>query len=133
MNDVQTAKLLGWFSVGLGAAELIFGRSMNRRLGLGQSPGLVRAFGAREVAAGAMVLMYPDMAAPVWLRVAGDALDLAVLARALATPNRRREATLLTMLAVLGVTALDVATATALSQRHSRALATARRTRVQRV
>ncbi len=132
MNDVQTAKLLGWFSVGLGAAQLIFGRSMNRKLGLGQSPGLIRAFGAREVAAGAMVLMYPDMAAPIWLRVAGDALDLAVVARALTTRNRRREATVLTMLAVLGVTAIDVATATALSQRHNRALATARRTRVQR-
>ena len=132
MNDVQTAKFLGWFSVGLGAAELIFGRSLNRTLGLGQSPGLVRAFGAREVAAGAMVLMYPDAAAPVWLRVAGDALDLAVLARALTTRNRRREATVLTTLAVLGVTALDVMTAAALSRRHSRALATARRTRVQR-
>lgn len=133
MNDIQTAKFLGWFSVGLGAAELVFGRSMNRRLGLGQSPGLVRAFGAREVAAGAMVLTYPDTAAPVWLRVAGDALDIAVLARALTIRNRRRQATLLSMLAVLGVTALDVATASSLSQRHSRALATARRTRVQRV
>ncbi len=133
MNDIQTAKFLGWFSVGLGAVELVFGRSMNRRLGLGQSPGLVRAFGAREMAAGAMVLMYPDTAAPVWLRVAGDALDIAVLARALTIRNRRRQATLLSMLAVLGVTALDVATASSLSQRHSRALATARRTRVQRV
>ncbi len=132
MNDIQTAKLLGWFSVGLGAAELILGRSMNRTLGLGQSPALVRAFGAREVAVGAMVLMYPDAAAPVWLRVAGDALDLAVLARALTTRNRRREAALLTTLAVVGVTALDVITAASLSQRHTRALATARRTRVQR-
>ncbi len=132
MNDIQTAKFLGWFSVSLGAAELILGRRMNRTLGLGQSPALVRAFGAREVAAGAMVLMYPDMAAPIWLRVAGDALDIAVLARALTPRNRRREATLIAMLAVLGVTALDVATAASLSQRHSRALATARRTRVQR-
>jgi len=132
VNDIQAAKFLGWFSVGLGAAELVFGRSMNRTLGLGQSPALVRAFGAREVAAGVAVLMYPDMAAPIWLRVAGDALDLAVLARALSTRNRRREATLLSMFAVLGVTALDVMTAASLSQRHSRALATARRTRVQR-
>lgn len=132
MNDVQTAKFLGWFSVGLGAAELVLGRRMNRALGLGQSPALVRAFGAREVAAGAMVLMYPDMAAPIWLRVAGDALDLAVLARALTTRNRRRQATLVSTLAVLGVTALDVVTAASLSQRHSRALATARRTQVQR-
>jgi len=132
MNEVQTAKLLGWLSIGLGAAELIFGRSLNRKLGLGQSPGLVRAFGAREVAAGTMVLMFPDMAAPVWLRVAGDALDLAVLGRALTSRNRRREATLLTAMAVLGVTALDIATASALTHRHSRSLATARRTRVQR-
>jgi len=133
MNDIQAAKFLGWLSVGLGATELVFGRSMNRALGLGQSPALVRAFGAREVAAGVAVLMYPDMAAPIWLRVAGDALDLAVLARALSIRSRRREATLLSMFAVLGVTALDVMTVASLSQRHNRALATARRTRVQRV
>jgi len=132
MNDVQIAKFLGWFSVGLGATELVFGRSLNRTLGLGQSPALVRAFGAREVAAGAAVLMFPDMAAPIWLRVAGDVLDLAVLAGALTSRNRRREATLLATLAVLGVTALDVATANALTHRNTHALATARRTRVRR-
>lgn len=129
MNDIQTARLLGLFSLGLGAAELLFGRRMNRRLGLGQSPGLVRAFGAREVASGTVILAFPDMAAPVWVRVAGDVLDLAVLVGALRS-GRRREAALLALVAVAGVTVVDVVTASALTQRHNRALATARRTRV---
>ncbi len=129
MNDIQTARLLGLFSLGLGAAELLFGRQMNRRLGLGQSPGLVRAFGAREVASGTAILAFPDMAAPVWIRVAGDVLDIAVLLGALRS-GRRREEALLALVAVAGVTVVDVVTATALTQRHNRALATARRTRV---
>jgi len=121
--------LLGLFSLGLGAAELLFGRRVNRRLGLGQSPGLVRAFGAREVASGTAILAFPDMAVPVWTRVAGDVLDLAVLIGALRS-GRQREAALLALVAVAGVTVVDVITATALTQRHNRALATARRTRV---
>ncbi len=129
MNDIQTSKLLGMVGVGLGAMQLVFGRQLNRRLGLGQSPTLVRAFGAREVATGAAVLMFPDMAAPVWVRVAGDALDIAVLLGGLRSRRRKQEA-VVALAAVLGVTVLDVITAASLTHRHTRALATARRTRV---
>ena len=131
MNDIQTSKLLGLFSVGLGALELAFGRQLNRTLGLGQSPTVVRAFGAREVATGAAVLMFPDMAAPVWMRVAGDVLDIAVLLGGLRSRRRKDEA-VVALAAVLGVTVLDVITAVSLTQRHTKALATARRTRVRR-
>lgn len=132
MTDIQVSKAIGLFSIGLGTAQVLFGRRMNRALGLGQTPGLVRLIGLRELATGTMVLTFPDKSAPMWTRVAGDVLDLALLAAALAPGNRRREATLLALLAVLGVTALDVATAGSLTHRHGRALETARRTRVKR-
>lgn len=132
MNDIQAAKALGLFSLGLGAIEIILGRRVNRDLGLELTPGAVRAFGAREIVSGSLVLLFPDKAAPMWIRVAGDVLDLAVLSRALSPGHPRRQAALVAMLAVVGVTILDVATASALTKRHTRALSTARRTRVQR-
>ncbi len=130
MNDIEAAKGLGLFSIALGMTEMAFGRRMNRGIGLGQTPGLVRALGARETVVGSMVLMHPDSAAPMWLRVAGDVIDIAVLLGALRGRNRHRDTALLSLAAVLGVTALDIGTAAALTRRHSRALATARRTRV---
>ena len=129
MNDIRLAKSLGWFSIALGTLELTMGRRLARMLGL-PSPGLVRAFGAREVAAGFGVLAFPDSAGPVWGRVAGDALDLAVLGLALGRSNRQRHNAAWATLAVLGATALDVACAASLNQRQVRALQTAQRTRI---
>ena len=131
MNDIQTAKLLGWFSVALGSLEIAAGSALRRNLGLALPPGTVQAFGAREIAAGAMVLTNPGKAAPVWLRVGGDALDILALAGSVVRPgNRHRMATSLALLAVLGVTALDVATAASLQGRKSRALRVAQAGRV---
>ena len=132
MNDIQLAKFLGYFSIGLGAIELLAPRPLIRLLGRPRSTALVRAFGAREVAAGIAVLTYPDSAAPLWARVGGDALDLATLAAALLPGNRRRGGAAAATAAVLAVTALDVLCATALTQRQARAGRTARRTRLAR-
>jgi hypothetical protein len=131
MNEIQLAKFLGWFSLGLGALELLASRRIAATLGVA-TPGLVQAFGAREVAAGLMVLNKPDMAMPVWGRVAGDAMDAAVLATGLRLGNRQRSGAAAAMLFVLGAAALDVAIATALSRREQKALRTACRTRLQR-
>ena len=130
MNDIQIAKFLGLFSIGLGAVEFAVPHRVTRNLGLDVSPGLVRLFGAREIGAGLAVLTYPDSPAPVWGRVAGDVLDVAVLGTALGRGNRRRSAAVGATLAVLAITALDVACAAALQHRSGRALRTARRTRV---
>ena len=131
MNDIQLSKFLGWFSLGLGTLELLASRRITTRLGVA-NPKLVLAFGAREIAAGLMVLNKPDMAMPVWGRVAGDAMDAAVLATGLRSGNRQWRGAAAAMLFVLGAAALDVAIASALSQREQKALQTARRTRFQR-
>ncbi len=111
--------------------ELIASQPLIRLLGLPRSAALVRAFGAREVAAGIGVLN-PDQPAPRWARVGGDALDLAVLGWALRPGNRRRGGAAAATASVLAVTALDVLCAVALTQRQARASATAQRTRLAR-
>lgn len=131
MNDIQLSKSLGLFSLGLGALELLASRRIAAALGVG-SPGLVKAFGAREIAAGLMVLNKPDMAMPVWGRVAGDAMDAAVLATGLGPGNRQRGGAVAALAFVLAAAALDVAVAASLARRDQTALQTARRTRVQR-
>ena len=129
MNDIQLSRYLGYFSLALGALELLAARRIATAVGVG-SPALVQALGAREIAAGIMVLNKPDTAMPVWSRVAGDALDAAVLATGLGYRNRRRGGAAAAMLVVLATAALDVAVATSLTQREQKALDTARRIRV---
>ena len=129
MNDIQLAKSLGWFSLGLGTLELVTSRRITRMLGVG-TPGLIKAFGAREIAAGLMVLTKPDAAVPVWNRVVGDAMDAAILATGLRRGNPQRGGAGAAMLFVLGAAALDIAVAVALTRRDQTALQTARRTRV---
>lgn len=129
MNDIQLSKFLGWFSLGLGTLELLASRRIAATLGVA-GPRLVRAFGAREIAAGFMVLNKPDTAMPVWGRVAGDAMDAAVLVTGLRAGNPQRGGAKAALLFVLGATALDMAVAAALSRREQQALVTARRTRV---
>jgi hypothetical protein len=93
---------LGWFSIALGLAELFMTRSMARATGLEGREGLLRFHGAREVAAGAGLLLARNRAPYLWGRVAGDALDLATLA------SRRKPQATAAMLAVGAVTALDI-------------------------
>src|SRR3954454_5128320 len=74
----QLARALGWFSLGLGIAEIVAPRRFTRALGMEGSEGLVRAYGAREIAAGMMTLS-PDKTVGLWSRVAGDGLDILTL------------------------------------------------------
>jgi hypothetical protein len=59
-------------------------------------------------------LRSPHAAAWMWGRVGGDALDLGTLAMGLRRDNPQRENVGLALVAVAGVTALDVLCATAL-------------------
>jgi uncharacterized membrane protein len=100
---------LGWFSVALGAAELLAPRRLDRAIGAGVHPALTRVFGARELAAGLGLLTQPDPAPWLWARVAGDVLDLAFLGGAMTGARRRERARLgAALAAVAGVTAVDV-------------------------
>jgi hypothetical protein len=112
MDATKTAKALGWFSIGLGASELLFGRTLAKTLGLKHRSGLLRIFGLREIAAGIGILASTVPSSRwLWARVAGDAMDLALLGTGLKSrPSRRRNAWL-AIGNVAAITALDVFTA----------------------
>ncbi len=129
MNAIDQARLLAWFSFALGALELALPSAVSRNLGLPGGAALVRGFGLREVIAGAAIMGKPGSPLGPWSRVAGDVMDLAVLASALRPRNRHRGAAAVATILVAGVTAVDLVCAIALTQRMPRALATARRTR----
>jgi uncharacterized membrane protein len=110
-NNEQLVRGLGWFSVGLGLAQLLAPRAMSRAIGVNDSPVLMRAIGVREVAAGVGILTQPNRAAWVEGRVAGDVMDLVLLAMALrskpAWNGEARRKLQATTAAVVGITALD--------------------------
>jgi hypothetical protein len=117
IDDGQTlANLLGWFSIGLGAAELLAPDRLERWLGVEGRETLIQAYGLREIGTGIGILTNRRPAEWVWGRVAGDALDLGTLGTALSPENPRRRNVLLAMAAVAGVTALDVICARQLSR-----------------
>ena len=122
MRDLRIAKGLGFFSIGLGLAELIAPRALGRLIGAGEEHRrLVQLFGVREIAAGITILAAPRPGKGLWARVVGDALDLAALVAALRSSLQRgRVAGALG--AVAGVTALDVYTANRLTRSSVRAL-----------
>jgi uncharacterized membrane protein len=103
------ARGLGWFSVALGVAELMAPRAVDRAIGAGLHPSITRLCGLRELAAGAGLLTQADPRPWLWSRVAGDAIDLALLGGAMADAYDDERARLIgAVLAVAGVTALDV-------------------------
>jgi hypothetical protein len=118
---VQTVSQgLGWFSIALGLAETLMPYSLARLIGVRPRPALLWSCGVRELAAGIGILASRrDKRAPyVWSRVGGDGIDIALLLRALASPYNARGRVALALVAVLGVTALDIVTAQKMSKRH---------------
>ncbi|HUS32085.1 MAG TPA: SRPBCC family protein [Kofleriaceae bacterium] len=106
----KLGKGLGWFSIGLGLTELIAPRGLARFIGIqddGKTPLVMRLFGLREIAAGAMLLARPTNPLGGWNRVAGDLIDLVTMGIAMrhSTSTSRN---VFALANVLGVTALDV-------------------------
>jgi hypothetical protein len=110
---------LGWFSIGLGLAELFATRTLTRAIGLEGKENLVRAYGAREVMTGVAILASHDPTPWIWGRVGGDVLDLATMATGLEDDNPKKGTLGLAIAAVAGVTALDAAVAQGLTAEKS--------------
>ncbi|HEY6643790.1 SRPBCC family protein [Povalibacter sp.] len=107
-------RALGWISVGLGVVELLAPRRLERLIGTGGGNArLVRLCGVREIANGLGLLSGRAPATGAMARVAGDALDLALLARAAQSPQSQPLRLLAAASAVLGVTAVDAYAANA--------------------
>ena len=100
---LQLARALGWFSIGLGAAELLAPRLLTRLLGLRGHETLVRSYGLREVGTGIGILRSQDPTTWIWGRVGGDVLDIGTVALGLGGP--RRANAVLALVSLAGVTA----------------------------
>jgi uncharacterized membrane protein len=112
------ADFLGVFSIGLGLAQVLAPQTMSKICGIDDAEGntpVMRALGMREITHGIAVLSKQQPEKAMWSRVAGDALDLALLGKVMANPQNHRGRTLFATANVLAVTALDVMAAKQLS------------------
>lgn len=115
----RLARALGWFSIGLGVAELVAPGRIARTLGLEGREGLIRAYGARELAS-AIPTLSIDKQAGLAARIAGDALDLGTLSTALHRDNPKLNNALIATALVVGVTLLDITAYAGVKGAHRR-------------
>jgi hypothetical protein len=98
---------------------LVAPRQIARTLGLNGKEGLIRAYGARELASAVPTL---SMDKPVGLasRIAGDVLDLGTLAPALHRDNPQRNNAAVATALVLAITVLDAVALAEVRTAHRR-------------
>jgi uncharacterized membrane protein len=107
----RIAKAMGWFSLGLGVVQIVAPRRLARAIGVEPDQGtetLMRAIGMREIASGLGILGRDRPAGWLSARVAGDAMDMALLGVAMASNAEDRRRVAAAMAAVAGVTVPDV-------------------------
>ncbi|WP_181699030.1 cyclase dehydrase [Chthonobacter albigriseus] len=114
----RLARGLGWFSIALGALELLAPRRVGDALGMQHESGAIQAYGAREIASGIGILAARDPTPWIWARVIGDALDLATLAPNADPRNPQRPYVLMAIGAVAGVALLDYLCADGLARKE---------------
>lgn len=106
----RMASALGWFSLALGASQIVAPERVAHLIGLRsdrRTMELMRMLGVREATSGLGILASSKPREWVWARVAGDAMDVALLARASRDPRGDRSRNTAATLAVLGAGALD--------------------------
>jgi uncharacterized membrane protein len=107
----RVARGLGWLSLGLGLAQISAPGRVARMIGLDDDEAnrnTMVAIGVRELASGVGILVRERPAGPVWTRVGGDVMDLALLGRALRRDDGQRNRLTAATAAVVGLTILDV-------------------------
>ena len=108
-SALSVAQGLGWFSIGLGLAQVLAPGRVSRAIGLRRDHHLLmRLLGIREITSGLGILSQRHPAPWAWSRVAGDAMDLALLSRAFTGPRARRNRLVAATAAVAGVAAADL-------------------------
>lgn len=115
----RLARALGWFSIGLGVAELVAAGRIARALGMEDKQSLIRAYGARELAA-AIPTLSVDKPIGLAARIGGDALDLGTLATALHRDNPQRRNAVIATALVAGITLLDLLAYKGVKAAHQR-------------
>ncbi len=112
-DPYRVARGLGWFSIGLGLAQIAAPRTVARMIGVSDDDtnrNALLAIGLREIASGVGILTQDRPAVPLWARFGGDVVDLALLGRAFRSDEAERNRLAVAAAAVLGVTVLDLIT-----------------------
>jgi uncharacterized membrane protein len=115
----RRARGLGWFSIGLGLAQIGAPRAVTRFIGLNDSEetrNTMFAIGLREITSGIGILSRPRPAGWVWSRVGGDLMDLALLGKAMKSDENEKGRVAAATAAVFGVTVMDFLTGQQLSK-----------------
>jgi hypothetical protein len=110
------ARGIGVFSLALGAMELVAAPKLAAMMGMRGQERFIQACGVREILQGAAILASRDPTKWMWVRVAGDGLDVATLAANMTRSNPKSGNVAMALAAVLGVTALDVMNARGLAE-----------------
>lgn len=119
--EERLARGLGWFGISLGLAEVFAPEALAHLIGVPDYTSILRLMGAREIATGVGILRQPHPVGWVWGRVAGDVLDLALLAAACTAPGAPPGRITAASLAVAGVALADVVCGMKLSRRFDAA------------
>ncbi len=130
MKQQDLARALGWFSVGLGVAELLAPRRLEKAIGVRKNHnGLTRSYGLRELTAGIGLLTANEkkLSPWVWSRVVGDILSIVSLGTGLATERNNKSKLTFATAAVLGVTVADILCSMQLSEEEAGATRSVRR------
>jgi uncharacterized membrane protein len=107
----RVARGLGWLSIGVGLTQMAAPGRVARLIGLDDHEAnrdTMVAIGVRELASGVGILARERPVGPVWTRVGGDLMDLALLGRALRSDDTERSRLAVSTAAVVGRTILDV-------------------------
>ncbi|MBV8818246.1 MAG: SRPBCC family protein [Acidobacteriaceae bacterium] len=118
--DRRLAKGLGWFSIALGAAEIVAPNQVAALIGASAGPRtrtMLRIYGAREIMAGLGILAQRRPAGWLWGRVAGDVLDIGSVVAVMLAGGADRDRAGIAIAALLGVTALDYHSADTLTHK----------------
>jgi uncharacterized membrane protein len=114
----RLARALGWFSLGLGFAQIAAPARVAQLIGVEddvETIAVMRVLGMREIASGLGILTQPKPAPWLWARVGGDAMDLALLRRAISSPRTDHNRVAAATVAVAGIAAVDALCGTRLT------------------
>ncbi|HEX8913569.1 MAG TPA: hypothetical protein VF796_14515 [Humisphaera sp.] len=115
--DKQAAHCLGWASIAVGLTELLAPKQLEKTMGVGngQTTGILRVLGVRELMHGIDLLSHRDPTPGAWSRVFGDLLD-GVLLGAAATRTKNPGGLALVAAAVTPLVLADMIFAPRLSK-----------------
>lgn len=122
MKQRDLARALGWFSIGLGVAELFAPRRIEKVIGVKKKhTGLTRSYGLRELTAGIGLLTAnaTKLSPWMWSRVGGDMMDIASLGTGFTSRRNDKGKLAIATAVALGVAAADILCSMKLTQEEA--------------